>query len=162
MFHVIIASTQFEPSGPSLFSGEVSPKGMIVLGLLISVLILAACLALVGYLRERHLARLPAILGQPKELLDEVGDVLELTMSDKYLLSKLAYRLRLPQPVSLLICPLLLVRAARVWQNAHRLAPTRQWGLHRLNYLAEKIYKQDLSALAQQVERPRLTVPRAK
>jgi len=66
-----------------------------------------------------------------------VASALNLTMSEKYLLNRLAYRLRLPQPVTLVISPPLLVEAAELWCRTHRLGEARQWGINRLEWPAK-------------------------
>lgn len=145
---IIMASAGTARNNYGLFSGEIGTAGMIVIGVLIGALVLCIALAVIGFCRDRHFRRLPTILGHPKQLLEQVGAQIDLTMSEKHLLNKLANRLLLPQPVSILISPELMIQAARAWQQGHQLIHSKQWGINRLNDLSKRIYHCDLRELA--------------
>lgn len=152
MFPVLVSVALFGqtiPSGSELFARRTSTGGVVVIILFFTALFAAGVFALVGYIRQRRREELPTILGDPKGLLDEAGAVVELSTTDRYLLSKLAQCLRLPQPTSILLSPELLVQAADTWRRSHHIGPAREWGLRRLNGLAKVIYGNDLTHLAQ-------------
>jgi len=151
-FLIISASPDQRLEDMKLFTNNVTSTGIMVMGVLLGILAVVICIALGKHLRQRRLQQLPVVLGDPKELLDRVAAAVNLTTSDKYLLNKLAYRLRLPQPVTLIISPPLLVEAAELWYRTHRLGAARQWGINRLNWLAKSVHRYDLFELAEQLD----------
>jgi len=150
------------PPDLKLFSGSIDTAGTVVIVLFFAALFVAAIVALGGYIHQKRLERLPAILGRPRQLLDEAGTAVELTITDRYLLNKLARRLRLPQPVSILLSPVLLVNAGRLWRRTQYPASAKQWGINKLNRLAKVIYQQDLNQLAREMTSARAKVPGAR
>ena len=132
-----------------LFSNPIDATGIIVLGILIGALATWAAIALVRWLRQRRIDKLPPILGDPKQLMEQAGTVIDLTMTERYLLNKLAYKLRLPQPVSILLSPALLVQAAQLWNRTHQFRAARQWGITHLDHVGGKIYAVNIRQLTQ-------------
>jgi len=135
---------QWLPAEPKLFSEQIGLRGVVIIVLFVAAFFAAVLFALGVYIRERRLEKLPAVLGRPKQLMDQAGAAIGLTIIDKYVLNKLAYRMRLPQPVTILLSPVLLTHAAQVWHSTHRLGPVQRWGENRLNNLARTIYEKTL------------------
>lgn len=126
--------------------------GYVVMVIIAVLIIVGAVLAFFGMRRRMKLERLPGVLGEPEELLEEVTQQLGLTASDRFMLHKVAYAMRLPQPTSILLSPELLLKAADQWQKSHRFGPSRQWGLKKLDRIAREMFDLDLQQLTDMVE----------
>jgi hypothetical protein len=80
-------------------------------------------------------------------MFDQACNLLQLRLSQRYILKKTAWLMKLPQPTSILLSPVLLVQAADVWHASHRLSPTRQWGVRHLDEIAVKLFGCSLDEL---------------
>lgn len=149
---VLSASANPGLEGMRLFTGPTSRAGIVVIGIVAGGLLVWMLAAVIKSVSQKRLEKLPTILGRPKQLLEQVGSAAQLTVSQKYLLNRLAYRLNLPQPTSIMISPILLVKASQLWSRTHRAGPVRQWGLNRLDELAKRVYQHDLRSLAEQLD----------
>lgn len=149
---LLLGAETTEPQYPKLFSEPLDTTGVVVLVIFAAALVGAGLMALFGYIRQKRLEKLPAILGRPRQLLEEVQGIIELSASERRLLQRMAFQMRLPQPVSLLLCPALLVQAAHFWQQSHRTAAARQWGLSRFDALSRRVYRCSLNQLARTAE----------
>ncbi len=145
---MILAFRSGDQLNMQLFPEQIDTTGIIVIAIVIGALLAAALLALAAYLHQRRLEKMPTIIGKPTELLDEAAAVLGLTMSDHRLLCKLGRAMKLPQPLSILLSPVLMLEAADTWERTHRFSPSRNWGITRLNRLSMVIYGHNLGQLA--------------
>jgi hypothetical protein len=120
---------------------------------LICMMVLAGLvLAYFSMRKQLKLERLPGVLGEPDALLEEIGESIGLTTSDRFMLQRVAYAMRLPQPTSILISPELLLKAADQWRASHRFGPSRQWGVRKLDRIAREMFDLDLQQLSDMVE----------
>ncbi len=140
----ILAS--FDPQ-MKLFQDSQGTAGIVVLALFAGGILTWFGFAFLSYLRKKRMEQFPAILGDPRALLDQVCGVIPLGITDRYLLTKVAYKMRLAQPASLLLSPALLVEAAKTWKKTYRFRPTQLWGINRLDVIATQIFDQSLHDL---------------
>ncbi|MFA5865276.1 MAG: hypothetical protein WC975_11390 [Phycisphaerae bacterium] len=139
-------SGQFEEP-MKLFQNSQGTTGIVVLCIFFGAMLTWVGFALMSYLRTRRLEKLPAITGSPNTLLDQVCSLAGLGISDRHLLKKVAFRMKLPQPTSILLSPALLLQAAKTWKQTHRFSPTQNWGINRLDHIARQVFGKPLSDL---------------
>jgi len=130
-----------------LFQDPLGRVGVIVLVVVVVGMLVWFGGGLFAMYRRRRAERLPAVFGDPQDMLDRVCVLAGLGVSDRYLLNKTARRMNLPQPAAILLSPVLLRRAADTWIRAHRFAPTQNWGLHRLDLIARTLFGKPLREL---------------
>jgi len=141
---------QIYPTTTKLFNDELTRTGIIVLVIILSGLLTWLGLSLRHYFHEKRLEKLPMILGDSRKMFDQVCNLLQLGLSQRYILKKMAWQMKLPQPTSILLSPVLLVQAADHWYASHRLSPTRQWGIRHLDDVAVKVFGCSLEDLEMQ------------
>jgi hypothetical protein len=137
-------SGQFEEP-MKLFQNSQGTAGIVVLSIFFGGLVTWISFALIRYLRIKRLEKMPAITGNPNTLLDQVCSIVGLGVSDRHLLKKVAFLMKLPQPASILLSPELLHQAAKTWKNTHRFSPTKKWGINRLDHIAHQVFGKSLS-----------------
>jgi hypothetical protein len=142
------------PTTQKLFNDKLTTTGIIVLAVFLGGFLIWSGSAFIRYLRMKRLEQLPGVLGDPQELFEQTASLAMLGVSERHVLKKVAWKMKLPQPVSLLLSPNLLRQAAEIWKESHALSPTRQWGLHHLNQIALKIYNQNLDQLRTNNSKP--------
>jgi hypothetical protein len=144
---IILNVIQIYPTTTKLFNDDLTRTGIIVLAVLLGGFLTWFSFSLRQYIREKQLEKLPAIMGDSKKMFEQVCNLLQLGISDRYVLKKMAWQMRLPQPTSILLSPNLLLQAADTWHASHRLGPTRQWGLWHLDAIAAKAFGRSLGEL---------------
>lgn len=123
-----------------LFQAPAGPTAVVALGLFLAGVAVLAVRSLGQYLRNRRLEKLPALAGDPGELLDQACSAAGLTGPERHFLKWAAERMNLAQPTSLLLSPVLLARAARMWRDGHRWSVTRNWGDRGFERIARVMY----------------------
>jgi hypothetical protein len=121
--------------------------GIVVLCIFIGGMLTWFGFALIGHYKRKRLELLPAILGDRHAMLDHICTLAGLGISHRYLLNKVAFRMRLSQPASIVLSPELLVEAAKTWHKTHRFTPTQAWGINKLDHIARHVYEKSLSEL---------------
>ncbi len=146
-FSVILAAAETPDPQLKLFQSQPGVTGIIILIIFILGIFAWLGFSFLSYLRKKRLEQYPAILGDPRNMLEQVCNVISLGSSDRYLLNKIACRMRLPQPSSLLLSPALLVEAAKTWKKSHRFILTQNWGISRLDGISTQIFGKSLTDL---------------
>jgi hypothetical protein len=146
-FNPILALFNSPDPQMKLFQTPPGTTGIVILVILLAGLLTWVEIAYLSYRRKKQMEQFPAILGDPRGLLDQVCNVIPLGVTDRYLLKKVAFQMRLPQPASLLLSPALLVEAAKTWKKTHRFTPTQNWGTSRLDSIATQIFGKSLDEL---------------
>jgi hypothetical protein len=149
IFNICPILASFDSPEPQLklFQSQPGVTGFLILIIFASGIIVWFGYSFLSYLRKKRLEQFPTILGDPRNMLEQVCSVVSLGSSDRYLLNKVACRMRLPQPASLLLSPALLVEAAKTWKKTHRFTLTQNWGINRLDAIAVQVFGKSLSDL---------------
>jgi hypothetical protein len=146
-FSPLLAAADSSAPQMKLFQSQPGITGYIILVILAAGIAAWFGFSFLSYLRKKRLEQFPAILGDPRGMLEQVCNVVSLGSSDRYLLNKVACRMRLPQPASLLLSPALLVEAAKTWKKTHRFTLTQNWGINRLDAIAVQVFGKSLTDL---------------
>jgi hypothetical protein len=145
----ILAIENFHPASPQLYDVSLNATGIIVMMLVGVGMSIWISVAYLRHRKLKHLEQMPDVLGDPDDLLEQTCDVLGLGISERRILKKVAYRMKLPQPVSILLSPAMMIDAAKVWEKTHHFTPSQYWGLHRLDEIARKVFGKDIQELDQ-------------
>jgi hypothetical protein len=145
----ILAIENFHPTSTQLYDVSLNMTGIIVMLLVGAGLLIWIIAAYLQHCRLKRLEQMPDVLGDPNDLLEQTCNVLGLGISERRILKKVAYRMKLPQPVSILLSPALMSDAARVWEKTHHFTPSQYWGLRRLDDIARKVFGKTLQELDQ-------------
>jgi len=145
--HILIAQSNSFQQPLRLFQDSPGTTGIIIVAIFLGGMLTWFGFALMGYLHRKRLEQLPPILGNPKAMLDQMCTLVGLGISDRYVLTKVAFRMRLPQPASIILSPELLVQAAKIWHESHHFTPTQLWGINKLDHIARQVYEKSLSEL---------------
>lgn len=127
-----------------------SPSNYVVLVLLVGLTVLPGILMFVRDRKRRKTGGQNWIQGDSELLFQNIHAVLPLSWSDRRLLRKIASRLKLAQPLAILLAPQLLARAAVCWRQLARSKYTSDWGISRLNDFARKLHDTNLKVLLRQ------------
>ncbi len=144
---IVAIVTPPDPQSMRLFRDVDGTVAIVIFSIFLGGLLTWIGFAVISYLRRKRLDQLPPILGEPDAILDQLCSIAGLGISHRHLLHKVAFRMRLPQPASILLSPELLVQAARKWKDSHRFGPTKKWGLHKLDYIARQVFDKSLHEL---------------
>jgi hypothetical protein len=144
----LLAFGNFRVTQSKLFDDTVNTTGIIVLILLGVGLAIWGGVAYWRYRCQKRLEELPDIQGDPDGLLDQACNLIGLGISERRILKKVAFAMKLPQPVSILLSPALLCDAAHTWEKTHQFAPSQYWGTRRFEEISKKVFGKTLDELA--------------
>lgn len=144
--HPILALPRTFPN-MKLFSESPGTAGFVVLAILIFVILFSIVVAVIRYVHAKRMENSPRVLGDPKLLLNYTCDTLGLGFSERRLLKKLAARMNLSQPTSIILSPALLLNAANIWGKMCLFGTTKQWGISKLDNIAKEVYGKSLREL---------------
>lgn len=130
-----------------LFPDSVSTVGWYVLYIFGLSFLIFAAITWYRYYKQERLANLPNVIGNADSLFEEASNILKLTFSERKLIKKIAKEMKLAQPTSILLSPTLLVISAEFWEKHHNRFLTKQWGLDKLDSIANQIYGRPLRKL---------------
>jgi hypothetical protein len=145
----ILIVAEFDFRDLNLFQSQdiATRAGQIVIFLFLLGLFVWILAGLIDYLKSRRLEKSSTIYGDPKALLESACNLLGLGISERFILRKTASWMSLSQPVSILLCPKLLKKAADTWEKRHFFTPTKLWGQNRFNYLSKILFDKPISQI---------------
>lgn len=127
-----------------------NPSSYVVLVLLVGVTVLPAIFMFVRDHKRRKAGRQNWIQGNSELLFQNIDAIMPLSRSDRRLLRRIASRLKLAQPLAILLAPELLAKGAVCWRQLARSKYTSDWGIGRLNDFARKLHDTNLKVLLKQ------------